>query len=39
MLNHRAKHEKKKRFFVVESFLKFVYCYDFQNKNSKKTHF
>ena len=39
MLNHRAEHEKKKRFFVVESFLKFVHCYDFQNKNGKKTHF
>ena len=38
-LNQRAEHEKKKLFFEVESFLKFGYCYDFQNKNSKKTHF
>jgi len=39
MLNHRAEHEKKKLFFVVESFLKFVCCFDFQYKNGKKTRF
>jgi hypothetical protein len=38
-LNHRAEHEKKKLFFAVESFLKLAYCFDFQNKNGKKTHF
>jgi len=38
-LNHHAEHEKKKLFFVVESFLKFVCCFDFQNKNGKKTRF
>jgi hypothetical protein len=39
MLNHRAEHEKKKLFFVVESFLKFVCCFDFQYKNGKKPRF
>jgi len=39
MLNQRAGHEKKKLFFAVESFLKFVCCSDFQNKNDKKTRF
>jgi hypothetical protein len=39
MLNHRAEHEKKKLFFVVESFLKFVCCFDFQYKSGKKPVF
>jgi len=39
MLNHRAEHEKKKRFFAVESFSKFVCCFDFQYKNGKNTRF
>jgi len=39
MLNRRAKHEKKKLFFVVESFLKIAHYFDFQYKNDKKTRF
>jgi len=39
MLNHRAEYEKKKLFFAVESFLKFVCCFDFQYKSGKKGTF
>ena len=39
MLNHRAEHAKKKPFFAVGSFLKFVHYSDFQYKNDKNTHF